>query len=85
VNRKMNTLVAVLAMIIFVISIILTVRAYTTGVVENGIQYIVNEKFFGEPEELRWWITPNNPAVKKQAESLKIMMNWVRLLNVTIG
>jgi len=20
---------------------------------------------------LRWWITPNNPAVKKQAESLK--------------
>jgi len=28
-------------------------------------------KIFGEPEELRWWITPNNPAVKKQAESLK--------------
>jgi len=27
--------------------------------------------FFGEPEELRWWITPNNPAIKKQAETLK--------------
>jgi len=46
----MNTLVAVLAMIIFVISIILTVRAYTTGVVENGIQYIVNEKFSVSPK-----------------------------------
>lgn len=70
--KKMNTTIAVLAMIIFILSIILTIKAYTIGINETGIQYyVVNNKFFGQPEELRWWITPNNPAIKKQAEELK--------------
>jgi hypothetical protein len=49
----------------------LGIKARTMGIPIFSSQYIINEKFFGEPADLRFWITPNEYAIKKEAEQFK--------------
>jgi len=49
----------------------LVIKARTTGTPIFSSQYIINKKFFGESTDLRFWVTPNEYAIKKEAEKLK--------------
>jgi transglutaminase-like putative cysteine protease len=51
--------------------IYLRVRARTTGIPIFSSFYIVNSKMFGEPMDVRSWITPNEPAIKEVAKEFQ--------------
>jgi hypothetical protein len=62
---------AILAILLSIGLVYLGIKARTTGIPIFSSQYIINEKFFGESADLRFWVTPNEYAIKKEAEQLK--------------
>jgi len=67
----MIIILAILSIIGSIGLVYLGVKSYTIGIPIFSSQYIINEKFFGEPADLRFWITPNDYAIKKEAEQFK--------------
>jgi len=51
--------------------IYLRVKARTSGLPIFSSYYIVNEKMFGEPMDVRSWVTPNEPAIKEVAKEFQ--------------
>ena len=69
--KKMMIILAVFSLIVSAGLFYLGVRARTSGLPIFSNSFIVNSKLFGEPEDIRFWITPNNPAIKEKAKELK--------------
>jgi len=69
--KRVIIILAILSICLSVGLIFLGVKARTTGIPIFSSQYIINEKFFGESADLRFWVTPNEYAIKKEAEKLK--------------
>ena len=69
--KKMLTILGILSICLSAGLVFLGVKARTTGIPIFGSQYIINEKFFGEPADLRFWVTPDQYAIKKEAEQFK--------------
>jgi len=82
-------MIIILAIISLILSgglFYLGVKARTSGLPIFSSYYIINSKMFGEPMDIRSWITPNEPAIKEVAKGLqtedKIVMvtktyNWL--------
>jgi len=68
--KKMIIFLTVISICMATGMIYLSIKARTTGlpVFQN---YIVEGKLFGQPEDVRYWITPSNIAIKEQSEKLK--------------
>ena len=69
--RKMITTLTILSIVLSVGLIYLMIIAKTSGISVLDSLFIVNEKYFGEPADVRFWITPDAYAIKKQAEQFK--------------
>ena len=49
----------------------LGVKARTTGIPIFSSYYIINNKMFGEPMDVRSWVTPNEPSIKEVAKGFQ--------------
>lgn len=66
----MITFLAIVSILLSLGLVYLGVKARTTGlpIYQN---YIIRDKLFGMPEDIRYWITPNNIAIKNKANEFK--------------
>ncbi len=67
----MLTILGVLSIFLSIGLVYLGIKARTTGVPIFSSFYIINDKFFGEPTDLRFYITPNEYAIQEEAKKLK--------------
>ena len=77
--KKVITILGILSLVLSMGLVYLGIKARTSGIILNN-KYIVNSKLFGEPEEIRFWITPSNPAIQEKANEFK---NDSQLIEVT--
>jgi len=69
--RRVITILAVLSIVLSLGLVYLGVKARTSGISIFSSLYVINEKYFGEPADIRFWVTPEQYAIKKQAEEFK--------------
>jgi hypothetical protein len=69
--RKVITILAIFSIILSSGLVYLMIKAQTSGIPIFDSLFIINEKYFGEPADIRFWITPDAYAIRKQAEELK--------------
>ncbi|MGB9693809.1 MAG: hypothetical protein ACPLYF_03100 [Fervidobacterium sp.] len=69
--KKMFILLTGLSFVLSIFLLYYTIMAHTQGAPILGSRYIINSKFFGEPADLRFWITPNEYAIQKEAQNLR--------------
>ena len=62
---------AILSIMVSIGLVYLGVKARTTGIPIFSSYYIINNKMFGEPMDVRSWVTPNEPAIKEVAKGLQ--------------
>lgn len=62
---------AILSIMVSIGLVYLGVKARTTGIPIFSSYYIINSKMFGEPMDVRSWVTPNEPAIKEVAKGLQ--------------
>ena len=62
---------AILSIMVSIGLVYLGVKARTTGIPIFSSYYIINNKMFGEPMDVRSWVTPNEPAIKEVAKEFQ--------------
>ena len=69
--KKVLILLGILSICVSAGLFYLGVKARTSGLPIFSSFYIVNEKMFGEPMDVRSWVTPNEPAIKEVAKEFQ--------------
>ena len=78
--KRLITILGILSLVLSMGLVYLGIKARTSGVTIFNNKYIINSKLFGEPEEIRFWITPSNPAIQEKANEFR---NDSQLIEVT--